>query len=121
METSQAQRKKEDREKRERERDAAMLQSRNEIRFNQRVKKSLFDETKIENPLVLYSKEGENLAVIVDERLSNELQLHQREGVQKMYNIVSKYVAPPNAKIKQGFILADKQGLGNEQNQNLFQ
>lgn len=120
MHSSQAQQKKKEREKRERERDAAMLNARRETRLSQRVKQPLFNENSIENPLVLYRQQGENLAVIVDERLSNELQKHQREGVVKMYNVVSKYVALPNVKIQQGFILADKQGLGNGRKSRIF-
>lgn len=108
-----AERKKRERERRERERDAKMVNARKETRLSQRVKRPLFDKNLIENPLILCRETGDNLEVIVDERLSKELQQHQRNGVEAMYNVVSKYGVPPNEKTKHGFILADKQGLGN--------
>ncbi|XP_037032161.1 DNA repair and recombination protein RAD54-like [Bradysia coprophila] len=113
MDSSLALQMKKQREEREKENDAAMVNTRKVKRFSQLVKKSLFDENRIENPLVLCGQQGENIAVVVDERLSKELQQHQREGVVKMYNIVSDYrPADVKRKIQQGFILADKQGLG---------
>lgn len=90
-----------------------MVESRKQIRMSQRNKQPLFDVSTIINPLILCDQQGDNVAVVVDERLSRELQQHQRDGVVKMYNIVSRYVTPPRLDIQQGFILADKQGLGN--------
>lgn len=114
MASLQAREKQMERRLKEKEREKQMLNRRKEIRLSQQVKQPLFDEEKIDKPLVL-SRQSDRLAVIVDPRLSTELQEHQREGVQKMYNVVSKYVRNLPG-IQRAFILADKQGLGNTQN-----